>query len=45
MENSYNETVQRCKMLQESFDAAEKKHKDDVKKAELEIYKLKERLY
>lgn len=43
METSYNETVQRWKILQANLDSFECKHKDEIKQAELECYRLKER--
>lgn len=43
MEASYMETVERCKMLQQSLDSLETKYKDELKQTEMDCYRLKER--
>lgn len=37
------ETVERCKMLQQSLDSLETKYKDELKQTEMDCYRLKER--
>lgn len=43
MEASYNETALRCKQIQQSLTTLETKYREDMKQADLDLYRLKER--